>query len=478
EGTPATFTQSYLVSTITPPLQIVSGDFPDCTVNILCEGQYEATGGTPPYTWTIAPGTTLPAGLTLSTSGILTGIPQQYSLGGAFGTPGPVTLTVQVSDSSTPSLMVVDHSNLNILSSLKLVSISLPIATVGIPYRAPPPVVTGGIPPYSWKIVSPLAPQLATEYGRDLATGVLYSDKPVSVGTFPLNYTVSDSEAIPATASMDASLTVVLPQTPSVTTLSSSSGSAATGTKITLTAVVSTTGGPATAGSVTFYNGGAGLGTVAVDSTGTASLDTSFSAAGVFPLTASYSGAGSITASVSSPITQTIVTPTVSVAFTPTNLTITAGSSGTLILTLTPVAGYTGTVSFSCGTIPAHVSCAFAPPSLTIASGSGPVTDTLTVRTSDAALALLELPAGAGHPTLAATSAISACIALCLFGLRRRKFRLPHLAALIFLFAGLGFLGGCGSTSTIAKPGSYTLPITVQVPGTGSQVINATLIVR
>jgi large repetitive protein len=37
--------------------------------------QFAATGGTPPYTWTLASGSTLPAGLTLSSSGLLSGAP-------------------------------------------------------------------------------------------------------------------------------------------------------------------------------------------------------------------------------------------------------------------------------------------------------------------------------------------------------------------------------------------------------------------
>ncbi len=480
EGTPATFTESYTVSTITPPLQIVSGDFSDCMVNVLCDGQYEATGGTPPYTWTIAVGTTFPAGLTLSTSGVFSGLPKQYSIG-SFGTPGPDTLTVQVSDSSTPSLMVVDHSNLNILSTLKLVSIPLPVVTVGIPYRAPPPVATGGIPPYHWTINSISAPQLITEYGRDETTGVIYSDKPATIGTFILKYQLSDSEGIPATVSMDATLMVVLPQTPSVTMLSSSASSAGTGTKVTLAAMVTTTGGPATTGSVTFYNGGASLGTVTVDSTGTASLDTSFSAPGVYTLTASYSGAGSITASVSSPLTETVVTPAVSASFSPGTLTVAAGSSGTMALTLTPTGGYIGTVTFSCGALPAHVSCTFAPPSLTIASGASSLTDTLTIHTSSITTAAVEKPHGGDSSQLILAALLLVPFSgLALFD-RRPKASLLRLTALCLLVLGLGAVSGCGSSSpsrTQAAPGSYSIPITLQLSGGATESVSASLIVQ
>ena len=52
-----------------------------------------ATGGTPPYHWTIPSVGKLPPGLTLSTSGVITGTPT---------TAGPFTFTVEVVDSSDP----------------------------------------------------------------------------------------------------------------------------------------------------------------------------------------------------------------------------------------------------------------------------------------------------------------------------------------------------------------------------------------
>ena len=52
-----------------------------------------AGGGTPPYSWTLVSGSNLPAGLTLSTGGVISGTPT--------GT-GTTSFTVQVTDSSSP----------------------------------------------------------------------------------------------------------------------------------------------------------------------------------------------------------------------------------------------------------------------------------------------------------------------------------------------------------------------------------------
>ena len=52
-----------------------------------------ATGGKQPYSWTLVSGSSLPAGLTLSTGGVISGTPTSS---------GPTSFTVQVTDSSSP----------------------------------------------------------------------------------------------------------------------------------------------------------------------------------------------------------------------------------------------------------------------------------------------------------------------------------------------------------------------------------------
>src|SRR5271167_4290649 len=55
----------------------------------------QASGGVSPYTWALASGSSLPAGLNLSTGGVLSGTP-------AAGSGGPYSLTFVVTDSFTP----------------------------------------------------------------------------------------------------------------------------------------------------------------------------------------------------------------------------------------------------------------------------------------------------------------------------------------------------------------------------------------
>jgi hypothetical protein len=75
-----------------PPLAVATNSLPAGTVNLAYKQNLQAASGSPPYTWTRTTGS-LPAGLSLSASGIISGTPT------AAGTS---SFTVQVLDSSTP----------------------------------------------------------------------------------------------------------------------------------------------------------------------------------------------------------------------------------------------------------------------------------------------------------------------------------------------------------------------------------------
>lgn len=72
-------------------LSIVTGTLPNAAAGNKYSATLAATGGSPPYNWSIASGT-LPTGLTLSTSGTISGTPT---------TAGTSNLAVQVADSSS-----------------------------------------------------------------------------------------------------------------------------------------------------------------------------------------------------------------------------------------------------------------------------------------------------------------------------------------------------------------------------------------
>ncbi|MGH9629118.1 MAG: DUF4082 domain-containing protein, partial [Bryobacteraceae bacterium] len=75
------------------PLSITTASLPGGTVGVAYSATLTASGGTPPYTWSISTGS-LPSGLTLNATGSITGAP---TVAGTF------TFTVQVMDAATPA---------------------------------------------------------------------------------------------------------------------------------------------------------------------------------------------------------------------------------------------------------------------------------------------------------------------------------------------------------------------------------------
>jgi hypothetical protein len=79
--------------TVEPPLAIATASLPNGTVNTAYPTtNLQATGGTPPYSWSLSTGT-LPTGLSLNPGGTLSGTPTAA---------GSSTFTVQVADSVNP----------------------------------------------------------------------------------------------------------------------------------------------------------------------------------------------------------------------------------------------------------------------------------------------------------------------------------------------------------------------------------------
>jgi uncharacterized repeat protein (TIGR03803 family) len=444
-----------------------------------------ATGGVPPYTWSFGTNThsgfTQPPGLTLSTAGVLSGTPTQFTTYPNKGAvQGSDLFNVTVTDSENPKVSVTDYLELAVNSTLQLTVTSLPTGVVGV-HMEVPLTATGGIPPYSWVASSTPDPN---EIGIYLDGNVLIY-QPLMATTATVNLTVTDSENQPhAYVQVTLPLTILPAPLVTTTTLTSSSSVAGTGQSVTLTATVAMPSGATPSGPVTFFNGITSLGTAALDANGHATLQTSFATPGVYTITAAYSGNGTDAASTSSPLTETVVTPAITSSINPGSLTVQPGSSGQLVITITPTGGYIGTINFSCGTLPAHVSCLFAPPSLTISAGSGPVTDHLTVSTGGLARMMFRPPdAQPRNTTVLATTLWLPGSLATLFGLARRNRRrpAPRLRNLwiiaILCLASAATLTSC-ATSIDAPAGTYTIPITISVAGGPSQTISATVIVQ
>jgi uncharacterized protein YjdB len=103
------------VLTVTPPpLVITTSALNNGTTNVTYSSTLAATGGTGAFSWSLAVGP-LPAGLTLSTAGVISGRPT---------TKGTSTFTVQVSDSGNPKQIVTKQFTLTVTTTLTSITIA------------------------------------------------------------------------------------------------------------------------------------------------------------------------------------------------------------------------------------------------------------------------------------------------------------------------------------------------------------------
>jgi hypothetical protein len=297
----------------------------------------------------------------------------------------------------------------------------------------------------------------------------MYSVVATYAGTY--NQT-TDPTGYGASTSAGAALTVTKAATS--ITVTSSTASAGIGSSFTLTGTV-----PAGAtGTVSFYNGTTLVGTGTVGASGTATLSVSIATAGTYNLSAVYTGDTNYSGSTSASTVQVvIVVPSFTVTASPASLTIARGAAGTTTLTITPQGGYTGSLTFACGTLPSMATCTFNP--ATVKVGAAAVSTTLTIGTGTAS-------ASVATPRLFDThGAIYAGAFLGLLGLARRKKLIKSARLLVALvcFIGLGALTGCGgsnapSTANETPAGSYTISVT----GTGTtgtpQAISIAVVVQ
>jgi len=262
------------------------------------------------------------------------------------------------------------------------------------------------------------------------------------------------------------------------TTLTSSATSVATGQVLTLTAVVAAaSGGTVTpTGSVTFMDGSKILGSGALDASGKTTFPTSSLAQGAHSLSAVYGGSTAFAGSSSSAVTVQVGTSAqdFSASANPTSLTLAAGASGTLALTVTPLNGSTQTVTVSCGGLPANATCGFSPGSSVTLDGSHASTVTITIATD----VMAALGKAVRSPEFASFGGGlgGALLLLSALGAATRR-RMGHaLAATAAVLALASCHGGSGSPNSITPAGTYPVTISL-VSGATTHTVSVTLIV-
>src|ERR1019366_8544379 len=150
-----------------PSMTITTQSLPNGVVNVpYVSTTLRGQGGTPPYTWSLHPASSLPVGLTLSAGGVLTGTPTVV---------GATTFTVDVTDSA----------------SLLVPSFTYPInsAAAAVPLTIPPPPV---VPPITDPTsLLPVTTPLSLPWGRQYSTYYPAVAMQAAGGTPPYTWTAT-----------------------------------------------------------------------------------------------------------------------------------------------------------------------------------------------------------------------------------------------------------------------------------------------
>ncbi|MFN0165890.1 MAG: putative Ig domain-containing protein, partial [Bryobacteraceae bacterium] len=184
---------SITISEPSAPLTITTTSLSSGTVGLAYSRSLAATGGKPPYSWSLAQGS-LPAGLSLNTTtGLITGTPT---------VAGTVGFVARVQDSADGS--AVRTLSITISAStgpLTISTTSLSSGVVGQPYSAQV-TATGGSQPYAW-----LISQGALPGGLQLnSSGGLIFGTPTTAGVASFTVRVQDAQGASATRALSITI--------------------------------------------------------------------------------------------------------------------------------------------------------------------------------------------------------------------------------------------------------------------------------
>jgi hypothetical protein len=173
-------------------LRIETESLADATTRAPYAQQVVATGGTPPYRWTVLSGS-LPPGLVLNnTAGILNGVPSQ---------PGRFSFTLSVADQAGNS---AERSfSLNVAAGVTIAACPVATASAGQRYTATLNAA-GGTPPYVWSLGGGSLPSgitLAPETGTLAGT---------PTGAAESSFTLRVTDAVSGTATRSCTISVAV----------------------------------------------------------------------------------------------------------------------------------------------------------------------------------------------------------------------------------------------------------------------------
>jgi len=171
-------TYSLQVSGILSPMLVSTASLPGGATGIQYSMQLQTSGSfTPPLSWS-ASSSSPPPGITLSSSGLLSGIPTSA---------GTYNFTVQATDSGSPAQHATRDFSLGVEVPPSITTTSFPDAFTGVPYGPVPLKVAGGTAPFNYTFNPPQNFFLGIDQ-----SGNLHGTQTIP-GTFVFNAGVGDA---------------------------------------------------------------------------------------------------------------------------------------------------------------------------------------------------------------------------------------------------------------------------------------------
>ena len=184
--------QAPLSVTVLNQLAVSTTELPNGISGAAYQATLTAAGGLPSYSWSLLSGS-LPHGLSLSGGGVISGTPT--AAGGSH-------VTVQVRDSEVSPATSQASLNVSVLNPLTVTTSQLSSGNQGVRYQASL-AATGGVPPYSWNLISGSLPD-----GLTLSSGGRISGTPAAAGMSSFTVQVRDAETSPLTNETNLSINI------------------------------------------------------------------------------------------------------------------------------------------------------------------------------------------------------------------------------------------------------------------------------
>jgi hypothetical protein len=409
--------------------------------------------------------------------GVSSSITAVYSGNAAFtgSTSAPQTLTVN--PRIITAITLAAAPNPSVVGTLVVIT-----ATISpVPIGSAPVVVRGRtahaatqspVPNANLSALAFFSGTTRLGFGQINQSGVAtFSTSTLPVGSSNITATYGGSPGFAGSTS--AILVVVVTPLPvsTTTTLNTIASPGTVGQPITFTAAVSPTPSGTPTGTVSFFNGGALVGTGTVNSSGIATFTTSSLAQGTISINAVFSGNALFLGSESAPQTV-VINPDYAVTAPAAPQDLAHGGSVNFTIGVPPVGNsYDSVVTMSASGLPAGATAIFNPS--TVTPGIAGATTVMTVSLAATAITVAKLPPGPlrNHPFAPFAFAVAG---LCLCFGKRKQLGRSLLTVLAFTVVLGGSLAATGCGGGFGNPGAAAQTVVVTVTGTSGSVQHST----